>query len=518
MAPVAFNIFMIRPSAEAEATALLPRPLPISLPGLEGAQFSLLPTEPHPPAWFTGLAPFLPAPQVPAAEADGSAVSDLERPQSQVPAALLSCRVKNRLLLLAFGAAHLQVKKSLVESHFGRRVAMNAVPPDQVVALQSRQVFATFHRLSERAPGATGHRRFGVDGDRDLVAAVEGLAKKPTNLGERVRGATSLSIEVEPTALPKALAEAVDLFNRPNQFAEWSELDNLVPVTDEAETKQLDALLETYLAARPKDLILAAPWDDELATATQFHIGRQTSKPVLRPLLYPHAFYDSLSGPPTLLDARTTGVHFYDSEKVKLEERTKVFDCICYEATKDKRSYVLWSGRWYETNINFAKRIRARVKQLAAPKHALPPWNGTENEGDFNKRAGGKTGFKNLDKKLVHFGGGQSKFEHCDILHEKSQTLYFVKQYSASSTMSHLVEQVRRTAELFFGRDPAYRAKMSKAGLKVPKNFPRHGDWTLCLVVMGRDLDKLPLFAQCGIARLVAELERNQHSVVAQRV
>jgi uncharacterized protein (TIGR04141 family) len=396
---------------------------------------------------------------------------------------------------------------------------MNAIPPGQVVELQARQVFAAFHRLRERAPGATGHRNFGVEGDRDLVAAIEGIAQQPTSLGARVRGATGLSIEVVPAQLAKALAEALQLHTQPARFADWSEFDNLTPVQDDDEIKGLESLLEEFLARRPKDLVLAAPGDEEMPAATLFHVGRLTKSPVLRPLLYPSAFYDAVDQKPTIAAARSTPVHLYDPDRSKLEVRTNILECICFETMRHGRSFVLCSGRWYEANGDFVARVRARISALSAPKKRLPRWDGIQDEATYNVGAGKKgTGIVTLDRKLVRIGGGKSALEHCDLFHAASRTLYFVKQYSGSSTMSHLVEQTRRTAELFFAADGAYRKKMAKAGLKAPKARPQQRDWTLCLVVMGRELAKLPLFAQCAIARLTRDLERNQHSVAAQAV
>ncbi len=508
--PVTFNIYLVRPPSEADAQSLVADGAPMVIKGLDDVRFAVTPGKSRTPEWFSRLQPFV--------ESDHSA--SLREPKTQLPGALLACRKNGRLFIVSFGAAHAQVTKSLVEPYFGRKVAMNAVPPSQVIELQSRQVFAAFHRLSERAPGATGHNSFGVEGDRDLVAAVEGLTSGSSALGKRVHGATSLSIDIQPASLPKALTEALNLFKQPNKFVEWSEFDNFVPVRDEAEVANLDAQLDQYLSRRPKDLVLAAPGVEALAHATRFQVGRAGKSPVFHPLLYPAVFYGAVNGPPTVTDARTTAVHFYDAKQAVIDPRkqTSIYDCICHEMNFNGRTFVLWSGHWYETNVNFVNRVQGSIQKLSAPSKCLPTWNQTDDEAAYNLVAGQGAGFKTLDRRLVFFGRGQSKFEFCDVVHEPSRTLYFVKLYTSSSTMSHLVEQVRRTAELFFSADPAYRKKMAKAGFKVPQTRPRNGDWSLCLVIMGRKVGQLPLFAQCSIARLVRDLERNQHSVAAQSV
>jgi uncharacterized protein (TIGR04141 family) len=87
--------------------------------------------------------------------------------------------------------------------------------------------------------------------------------------------------------------------------------------------------------------------------------------------------------------------------------------------------------------------------------------------------------------------------------------------------MSHLLEQVRRTVELFFGLDPDYRKALKKVFTQKHKGVdaswldsrPRTGDWKLCLVSLGRSAHQLPLFARCGLYRLAKELRERGHDV-----
>ena len=185
--------------------------------------------------------------------------------------------------------------------------------------------------------------------------------------------------------------------------------------------------------------------------------------------------------------------------------------------------FILSQGAWYQTSANFANDVIAKLNVLAKklPPQRLLAWTDPENEGAYNQRnvIGNMVHF---DAKLVHFGGGQSKFEFCDLMDPSTKTLYFVKIAVNSSHMSHLAEQIRRTAELFFAADPGFRAALSKVVTKHNptmdtswvSNRPRHGDWNLCLVPLGKTLQKLPFFAKCGVYRLAKELESRGHSFV----
>jgi uncharacterized protein (TIGR04141 family) len=92
--------------------------------------------------------------------------------------------------------------------------------------------------------------------------------------------------------------------------------------------------------------------------------------------------------------------------------------------------------------------------------------------------------------------------------------------------MSHLVEQTRRTVELFFGPDPGFRkalqAKIKKLDPKTNTLWtttrPRPGEWKLCFVSMGRSAPELPFFARCSLANACRDLRNLGHDVEYLRV
>jgi uncharacterized protein (TIGR04141 family) len=157
----------------------------------------------------------------------------------------------------------------------------------------------------------------------------------------------------------------------------------------------------------------------------------------------------------------------------------------------------------------------------------LCAWNQGDHEGAYNEATCNVDPDRWLfDKRLVHFGGGRSKFEFCDVMHFPSKTLYFVKHPTGSAGVSHLCEQVRRTAENFFYPNPDFRERLRTQILEMKLPWgtswlevkPERHEWTLCLVLMGKPLGQLPFFAKAGVARLVRELERDGYTVAFQAV
>lgn len=111
-------------------------------------------------------------------------------------------------------------------------------------------------------------------------------------------------------------------------------------------------------------------------------------------------------------------------------------------------------------------------------------------------------------------------------MHLPTRTLYFVKHPTGSAGVSHLCEQVRRTVEMFFAPDPSYRKKLIERVKAAGKGWsvdwmdsqPKRHEWNLCLVLMGKQINQLPFFAKCGIARLLRELEKGGFNVFFQAV
>jgi uncharacterized protein (TIGR04141 family) len=223
---------------------------------------------------------------------------------------------------------------------------------------------------------------------------------------------------------------------------------------------------------------------------------------------------------PSVAEAKATPIHLLDEPREQIKV-SSAFDCFGYELTLGGQPYILSSGVWYEVVLQFLTKVNEAADKIPVPGTALPPWDGVESEGEYNLRCGELNGFLNFDTKNVMYGGGQSKFEFCDVLHMKSRTLYFAKIASKSSGMSHLVEQVRRTTELLFSADGNYRQELRKVFKKQHKGVdtewlksrPRHGDWNICLVSLGKSAAQVPFFARCALVKLYRDLREEGHEV-----
>lgn len=494
--------------------------------GVEG-KFYALPSDPSEPRWLS---------EVKSLFAPDSDVGDIT---SQVAGGLILLTLGGRMFAVSFGTGWLRLNDDWLELDFGRQVALNAIPHDKLIGLKAEQVFAHRHVSSERAPVSSNRNAFGLDFDRDLLGVVEGVPENAKHLGLSVCGGTSLRLKIDIRKLFDALAEALALYGSKEYQKNWPEVDNLIRVKDAALIATLDGLLDVALASPVTNsspvLVNNGPRREDEHAAALFAIGNLPRKvkggsrsgaPYLMRGAW-DSWMKTQGITANLVAAQSTAVHALDSNGEEIY-RTNIYNCLAYEASAidssgENNPFILSQGYWYQTNSNFIKSVDAKLIALSSrtPATRLSPWNKIEHEAAYNLRnvVGNLVHF---DAKNVHYGGGRSRFEFCDLMDPVTKTLYFVKIAVNSAHMSHLAEQIRRTAELFFAADPGFRKSLAKAitnhNSKLNTSWatsrPKHGDWNLCLVPLGKTLKELPFFAKCGVYRLAKELESRGHSFV----
>ena len=468
--------------------------------GIEG-WFYLFPPSENTPQWVRALQPYLPA----------LSINDV---RSASHSALVMISRKGVDYLLAFGFAWMHLDDLWLEPDFGRRVVLNTVLPGKLLELNSEQIFARRHVARERAPKPGALATFGVDFDRDLVAAVEGVPSEPL-FGGIVRGATSFRLKIDFNSITTVLDKAAPLFLSDAYKKKYPDIDNLVAVYDSGLIAQLDDILGKDMASGKADQYMAmcAPTfrRGEREFASSFVMGRMPGNPATSPYLEFASwkfFLQKMGDSPTVPLARQIKLHMLNDDAIEFDT-CSIYDCFGYEVSLHGDAFVLSSGQWYRAETKFTKSVDKTIAGLTPTTQNLPPATVGEKEGPYNLRCRQVPGILVMDKKLVHYGGNRSKFEFCDFMNIKKRTLFCAKIPIASSDCSHLTEQSRRTLELFFSSDKEFRQRAKKLISKKHSGVdttwldsrPSPGDWTMCLVLMHKAVDKLPLFARCTIAR-----------------
>lgn len=445
--------------------------------------------------------------------------------KAKSPGGLLTIHRETRTFVVTFGHAWQKVKEEWTEADFGRRVALNAMNPTDIVEVRSEQIFAKWHLNNERAPRAAALREFALRLDRDMLNVIEGTPSNSTSFGQQLRGGTNLHIRAPLPAINDLLDLAFDLYVSDAYKSSWPDIDNIAPVKSSELRTQLDAALDAEFAngVAEKNVVLFTPSQrkGEFVDVESYVYGKMTTHPAKSPYLLVGGWLNFLKKQgkqPSVATARETPVHLLDEHSDRIKQWT-VYDCLGYELAFNGKQYVLSSGTWYEPVAQFVSRINKIIGQIETPKLKLPDWDDKQDEGEYNLFCAEKLSLLHFDVKKIFYGGGHSQFEFCDLLDMESRRLLFAKIPSKSSGMSHLLEQVRRTAELLFSTDPGYREKLMevfktyhpKAKRAWLKDRPRNGTWEFCLVSLGRSAAKLPLFAKIGLTRLFKELNEAGH-------
>lgn len=517
------SVYLVRASqasiVEQELFPLnLIQPLKNNIPG---GKFLALPVDASPPKWAAHVEALL----------EGGEIA-LE---AQSPGGLLWIPRASKKFVFSFGFAHTKLKDEWFEPDFGKKVALSVIPAGQVVEVRAEQVFAKWHIASERAPRASAVHEFGFESDRDLVSAVEGVPspKYLKMFSGKVRGGTAFKFGVFFSNLLGTLDVVAERFDSGEYKINFPQVDNLIVVRDSAQTDALDNELNKILiGSKPHEKIsLAAPTakSGDKPYPQHYVIGRMGKNPATAPYLMFGNWESYLKGCSKALSlesARSTAVHLLDENEEKFD-CCSMYYCLGAEVGLNGNSFVLSSGVWYEAKLQFVNETNKLIQALKTVSYPLPDWDQVVDEGTYNERAAtNDSSLWLFDKKLVHFGGGQSKFEFCDLMHLQTKTLYFVKQPSASASVSHLCEQVRRTAENFFSTDNTFRKKLlnniqakdETKNISWLANRPQRHEWNLCLVSMGKQAAQFPFFAKCGVARLVRELEHDGYNISFQSV
>jgi uncharacterized protein (TIGR04141 family) len=505
------TIFLLKDGAE---TILKPhleeksgqQPIRLSLPGADSALLFTFLTPNRPPVWLASLQSIAPPGSLPGL-ANKSA------------GAVLMLHVPPRHFAVAFGTGWAHVPMKVLVPDFGRLVALNAVDPNKLRRLRRDQVFTNYLQAEEQAPEDANISTFGFEETRDLVAVVGGRTlQQVTHLGPQISGGTSLRVIIALSDLCRALMEAWGLYNSTAYKSRIPQLDTLSRVVDDRLIATADQLLDQDMIAGRRVVLATPKFGDESPYVHHYRFGRNTSTAPTQSLLeyqFWRTYLHARNETPSLQAAMDTPVHFLDENLGEIWSAT-VRDCISHEVSVSGQAFVTSGGDWFVASSTFLGLAANAVLSLRqCSRQVSTTWNASLDEKEYNKQACRDAGLLLMDREIVHYGGGQSKFEFCDMLDVSNRIAFFSKVPGKSAAMSHLVEQIRRTVGLFFGADPEFRnrllAKYPQVASVVSASRPRPEEWELCALLLGTPPGDLPLFAKCGLTQLARELAADNH-------
>ncbi|WP_232225492.1 DUF6119 family protein [Leucobacter salsicius] len=373
---------------------------------------------------------------------------------------------------LCWGMGWLLLDQGLVESGFGQRLALRSADPDLLSSL-TRTVLDERAKVDRSSiPTGSGLSGFGIGGFGELVTRVVGKAEiKGLTIDKsfRVRGADAVSVPLGLTAetLISDL-EVIDELLAQDPLPELEVLEQLVPVKKKtALHDKLDAHLEAELLKAPGLSTIAVTWPHE-------HLNEN---------LPPESFKVRRGGSPSVRADLPTAVLILELMKGRNIESLDVIKIqlfsdaegtnpvstdiplrkwVAYEKEESGQRYFLYNGQWFAMDLDYAKQLDERVKQIFAmgADITMPVWHAPDDEEAYNKKASTSLGAVLMDRKLVQTTQNKRGFEPSDLITEKDIYVH-VKSASSSAPLSHLFSQGGNSAHAL-QYDEEARTKLRK--------------------------------------------------------
>ena len=360
----------------------------------------------------------------------------------------------------------------------------------------------------EQASRESALSMFDVNVQRDFLRSVTG-SPLDSDLGTRVTGSDALTFTSDVTI--RALLTKIDDWSQLSTRGTYKEnfgwVDNLADVRDATKVGELDELLAAEIRAQSGDRIWLAPpeivsWDD--IGGFKFRTNRE-SQQAFSELDLDDYFLDSYRSRDDerlLHHLRTDSVFVQSRLHDAYVSRWRVYRCICAEVEQDGVTYILNEGKWYRVATDFARTVRAFIKDMSPTTVGLPKCE-NETEGDYNERAAEERNLTLMDKRTVTAAPGQSQIEVCDLYDNETKAFIHVKRYSGSSTLSHLFAQGEMSAQnmvsnVEFRRNA--RSAFPSAGLEVDVFEPRRHEVAYAIIAKpGKDDVTLPFFSAVNL-------------------
>ncbi len=357
---------------------------------------------------------------------------------------------------LCWGMGWLLVDQGLVEGAFGQRLALRSADPDLLSSL-TRTVLDERAKVDRSSiPAGSGLTGFGIGGFGELVTRVVGKAEiKGLTIGKefRVRGADAVSVPLglTPESLLADLKVLDDLLAQEPQ-SELQALEQLVPVkkgTDLYHGLETHLLSELHKASDGSTVTVTWPHEhlNENKPAESFRVKRGGDTQPRPDLPTVEVILELMKGR-EIGSLDTIKIQLFGDAEGDAEGEDAVSSDIplrkwvALETEESGRRYFLHNGQWFAMDLDYAKQLDQRVKDIFAKPSGvtMPEWQAPDDEETYNKKAAESLGAVRMDRKLVQTSQNKRGFEPSDLITEKDVYIH-VKSATSSAPLSHLFAQ-----------------------------------------------------------------------------
>jgi uncharacterized protein (TIGR04141 family) len=443
-------------------------------------------------------------------------------------AGVLIVPAAGRLFALTFGSGRHLLSPGTFEEGFGLRATLNSVSPDRIRSIDRKALDATGRHSREQASRNIPIIEFGLDIDKDILHAVMG-PPEDISLGRRFAGADALSVVVGTKVenLPTLLETYMNQYRKRTYRDRFPWVDNIKEVSDRGLRTVLDRDLEKLIKERKLERIwMAVPelvdWHDVKGFSFTYSEEQNLLDDIGFDSFLVHVHHPDEINIATLHRHR---VYCISAETDAPKSEWSVYKCIYAEIDRNKSTFLLNDGRWYEVARGYVREIDDAIQRIPQLKGLTLPKFTDQNEKDYNNRVskGNPLMYALMDRKMIPYGGGNSKIEFCD-LYTRNRQIIHVKRYGGSGTLSHLFAQGYVSASIFLN-DDKFRKAVNDEFPDSHKLHPGSGrlkssDYEVAFVIASKVVGQLvlPFFSRVTLRSAVSQLRNMGYGVTLTKV
>ncbi|EGQ8047864.1 hypothetical protein HAR85_004706 [Vibrio parahaemolyticus] len=460
----------------------------------------------------------------------------IEELYNRTSSAVLVVKSTNATMAFTFGYGRHMLDTSYFVSDFGIKTALNTLNHDSLRSVDLITLDDQAVQKKAQAARETGVEVFGIDISKDLLRGVTGSPKGGVGLFNISGCGTTFSFgkSVKVEDIPDLVDVIFDHYKSDAYQASFSWVDNIRRLQEPADIQPLDDRLLSEINNNSSNVIITIPemmdWDQV------FGFSFTRSKSNIKPTIESHEYYANLDLSSLSVDALKRDKLFVFDQQLE-ETEFKVYNCMYFEIKENSKTYILFSGDWYEIESSFISiidGILAKIKPCALSFPEVFTWTGTdsknrvvekiESEGDYNERAAQLNGYYVLDKKLVKSDRTTTSIELCDLLTPSKQFIHVKHRKGGSAGLSHLFAQGNVSAEIMLGdrnfRKQArkvLRSVSSAVADTVPLDNIQSSNMEIVFLVLGEDSstlkDNLPFFSKVNLTKTYENLSQRGFKV-----
>ncbi|MBL8121310.1 TIGR04141 family sporadically distributed protein [Candidatus Saccharibacteria bacterium] len=394
---------------------------------------------------------------------DSSSVDNIPIFTASARAVLVVEGVKKRNFAICFGYGKHMLNPGAIEQRFGIKTALSVLDPENIRSIDKTSLESVPKHSKEQISQDGDKESFGLNIEQDLVRAITGKTKIAyAALGRSVSGKDALYIssKIDIVNVRKILEQCIERYESGDYKTDFEWIDQIAEIDDAQTRERLNTeLVRQLIDGSGQKIWAATPEHIEWSEISGFAYGRYN--------IDQDTPYEDIS--------LTRIVDFIGKEKLSLErlKSAKVlaisnetddvlhtwrcFDCIYAEVDADGDTHMITNGRWYKINKDFVERVNKEYQAIPRYAAKLPPYDKAlhNNENGYNQKLKDELSGVCFDADNISYGGGYSKIEFCDV-YSSDKTIFHVKHYSGSSTLSHLFSQGAVSGELM-KNDPEFR-------------------------------------------------------------